>query len=82
MSGDKIQASGKVIREKGNGFFDVEIPTDVGVMIVLCQISGKIRQRDIKILVGDYVDIEIDPYNLKRGIIKFRRKMEDCNKNG
>lgn len=77
MSGDKIQATGKVVKEKGKGFFDVEIPTDVGVMVVLCQISGRIRQNDIRILAGDTVDIEIDPYNLKRGIIKFRRKNEN-----
>jgi len=77
MAGDKIQATGKVIKEKGGGFFDVEVANDVGVSIVLCQLSGRIKQFFIRILAGDIVDIEIDPYNTKRGIIKFRRKLED-----
>ena len=77
MAGDKIQATGKVVKEKGGGFLDVEILNDLGSSIVMCKLSGKMKQFHIRILAGDIVDIEIDPYNTTRGIIKFRRKLED-----
>jgi translation initiation factor IF-1 len=40
---------------------------------VLGVISGKMRQHNIKILMGDRVDIEFTPYDLTRGRI-VRRK--------
>jgi len=37
-------------------------------------ISGKIRKNNIKIMVGDTVDIEMTPYDLERGRIVYRYK--------
>ena len=36
-------------------------------------ISGKMRQHDIKILLGDIVEIEFSPYDLTKGRIVRRR---------
>lgn len=36
-------------------------------------ISGKMRQHNIKILLGDTVEIEFSPYDLTRGRITRRR---------
>jgi translation initiation factor IF-1 len=36
-------------------------------------ISGKMRQHDIKILLGDVVEIEFSPYDLTKGRIVRRR---------
>ena len=34
--------------------------------------SGKIRQNKIKILEGDIVTVEVTPYDLEKGRIKYR----------
>ena len=39
---------------------------------VIGYISGKMRQHDIKILLGDTVSIEFSPYDLSRGRIVRR----------
>ena len=36
-------------------------------------ISGKMRQHNIKILLGDTVEVEFSPYDLTRGRITRRR---------
>lgn len=41
--------------------------------VVLGVISGKMRQHNIKILLGDRVEIEFSPYDLTRGRITRRR---------
>ena len=41
--------------------------------IVMGVISGKMRKNNIKILLGDRVEIEFSPYDLTRGRITRRR---------
>lgn len=41
---------------------------------VVCTISGKIRTHFIRVNPDDKVQIEISPYDLKRGRIKYRYK--------
>ncbi len=52
--------------------FDVEV-IDNGA-IVHCTISGKIRTNYIRIVAGDYVLVEVSPYDLSKGRITFRFK--------
>ena len=40
--------------------------------IVTATISGKIRKNNINILKDDRVDVEITPYDLKKGRIVYR----------
>lgn len=42
--------------------------------IILATLSGRLRQNNIRILLGDSVDIEMSPYDLKRGRIVYRNK--------
>ena len=42
--------------------------------IVLATISGRLRKNNIRILLGDSVDIEMSPYDLSRGRIVYRNK--------
>jgi translation initiation factor IF-1 len=42
--------------------------------IILATISGRLRQNNIRILLGDSVDIEMSPYDLNRGRITYRNK--------
>ena len=41
--------------------------------VVLGVISGKMRQHNIKVMLGDRVEIEFSPYDLSRGRITRRR---------
>lgn len=65
-----ITVEGKVIRAKPNATFDVELAN--GHMIE-AHISGKIRKHFIKILPDDKVEVELSPYDLKRGRITLRK---------
>ncbi len=42
--------------------------------------SGKIRQRNIRILLGDRVKVELTPYDLERGRIIYRYKRGELRK--
>ena len=41
---------------------------------ILATISGRLRQNNIMISMGDSVDIEMSPYDLNRGRIVYRNK--------
>ena len=41
--------------------------------VVLGVISGKMRQHNIKVMLGDRVEIEFSPYDLTRGRITRRK---------
>ena len=41
--------------------------------VVLGHLAGKMRTNNIKVLLGDRVDIEFSPYDLTRGRIVRRR---------
>lgn len=68
---DCIKMTGTVIQDKSNSIFDVEL--DNG-MTITATLSGKIRMNNIRILVGDKVDVELSMYDLTRGRITFRHK--------
>ena len=40
---------------------------------VLASLSGRMRQNNIKVLLGDIVELEFSPYDLTRGRITRRR---------
>ena len=65
-----IEIEGSVVEALPNAMFRVEL--DNGHK-VLAHISGKMRQHEIRILMGDRVDVEMTPYDLARGRI-VRRK--------
>jgi translation initiation factor IF-1 len=67
-----IIQSGEVIEALGNSNFKVELENE---HIVMCIISGKIRKNNIRILVGDKVEIEMSPYDLSKGRISRRHKL-------
>ena len=41
--------------------------------LVLANLSGRMRQNNIKVLMGDVVEMEFSPYDLTRGRITRRR---------
>lgn len=67
---DMLKLEGKVVDVLPNATFKVQLENG---MTVLSYASGKMRQNDIRILLGDKVDIEVTPYDITRGRI-VRRK--------
>ena len=62
---------GQVVEILPNATFRVRV--DETEAVVLGVISGKMRQHNIKILLGDRVEIEFSPYDVTRGRITRRR---------
>ena len=65
-----LRMDGKVIDVLPNAVFRVILNSG---QTVTGYISGKMRQHDIKILLGDTVEIEFSPYDLTKGRIVRRR---------
>lgn len=66
---DVIKVQGEVIDVLPNATFKVKLETGNHV---LGHISGRMRQNDIKILLGDSVEIDMSPYDLTKGRIVRR----------
>jgi len=72
MAKDVLEIDGIVKEALPNAMFKVELE---GLnKEVLCHISGKIRMNYIKIVPGDKVKVELNPYSLDKGRITYRYK--------
>lgn len=74
MAGEKLEFDGVVASARGNGMFLVTLKPEDGGNNVLCRLSGKIRQNNIKVLEQDRVKIEVSPYDLSKGVIVYRTR--------
>jgi translation initiation factor IF-1 len=43
-------------------------------MVVLAHLCGKMRMKNIRVLVGDQVTVEMSPYDLSKARITYRQK--------
>ena len=68
---DVIEIEGTVVEKLPNAMFKVKLENGHEV---LAHISGKLRMNYIKILPGDKVTLELSPYDLTKGRIKWREK--------
>ena len=68
---DVIEVLGIVSESLPNTMFKVKLENGHEV---LAHISGKLRMNYIKILPGDKVKLELSPYDLTKGRIKWRAK--------
>ena len=66
-----IELKGRVVESLPNTMFRDEL--DNGITI-LCNIAGKLRINNIRIMVGDYVKVEMSPYDMTKGRISYRFK--------
>ena len=66
-----IELDGVVKEVLPNTLFRVEVE---GGRLVLCHLSGKMRIHFIKILPGDRVRIEMNPYDKEKGRIVYRSR--------
>jgi len=67
---EPIRVKGIVQEALPNTMFRVELENGHEI---LAHISGKMRQRYIRILPGDEVEVEMSPYDFDRGRIVWRR---------
>ena len=66
----RIFKKGRIIESLPNANFKVLLEDGKEI---LCHVAGKLRIHKIKILPGDEVEIEISPYDEKRGRIIKRK---------
>jgi len=72
MAKDVLEIDGIVTDSLPNAMFKVKLENLNKE--ILCHISGKIRMNYIKIVPGDKVKVEINPYSLDKGRITYRYK--------
>lgn len=68
---DLIEFTGKIIELLPNATFRVELENGHQV---IAYTSGRMRKNRIRVLVGDYVKVELTPYDLTKGRLVHRFK--------
>ena len=66
-----LEFTGTVMELLPNAMFRVKLENG---HLLIAVTSGKMRKNRIRILVGDVVIVEMTPYDLTKGRIKFRHK--------
>lgn len=67
-----IKSEGVVVQDLSNGKYKVAL---VGGHEITAYLGGKIRSRNIRVLVGDGVTVEMSAYDLTNGRIVYRKKV-------
>jgi len=67
---DLITLTGKVDEVLPNNTFRVKI--DNMEHMILCYMSGRLKQNKIKVIMGDNVKVEVSTYDLSKGRIVYR----------
>jgi translation initiation factor IF-1 len=70
---DVIELEGTVEEALSNGMFRIRLDNGHEV---LGHLAGRMRRFRIKVLLGDRVRVELSPYDLSRGRITFREKVQ------
>ena len=66
-----LEMTGQVLELLPNAMFRVKLENG---HVIIAHTSGKMRKNRIRVLAGDKVMIEMSPYDLTKGRIKFREK--------
>ena len=74
---EAIRVEGEVKEALPNAVFRVELENGHRV---LAHVSGKMRMHFIRILPGDQVVLELSPYDLTKGRIVYRGRVEDADR--
>lgn len=68
---DTIELDGRVLELLPNMTFVIELENGVKIKAHLC---GKMRMKNIRVLVGDKVKVEMSSYDLTKGRIIYRHR--------
>ena len=66
----EIEVEGTIVQVLAGTMFKVELA--INKQIVLAHISGKMRKRFIRLVVGDRVKMEMSPYDTTKARITYR----------
>ena len=72
-----IKMVGKVVEALPGTKFKVELENG---HTILAHISGRMRKHYIRLVPGDRVEVEMNPYDLTKGRIRFRLRDERPSK--
>lgn len=75
MAKDVLRLNGEVIEALPNTLFRVELENGLKI---LAHLSGKMRLHYIKVLPGDWVAVELTPYDLTKGRVVTRLNAEEA----
>ncbi|MBU6389105.1 translation initiation factor IF-1 [Patescibacteria group bacterium] len=75
MGKDVLSLHGEVTEALPNAMFRVELENG---LVILAHLSGKMRVNYIKVVPGDWVNVELTPYDLSKGRITTRLKPEEA----
>ncbi len=64
-----IKLTGKVVEALPNTQFRVELENGHNI---IAHMSGRMRKNYIRLVPGDRVEVELTPYDLSKGRIRFR----------
>ena len=68
---DLIRMSGTVDEVLPSAMFRVKLEN---AHTIVATLGGKLRQNNIRILLGDSVEVEMSPYDMNRGRVVYRSK--------
>ena len=68
---DIIKMKGQITEVLPNALFRVNLENDIAI---IGHISGKMRKNNINVLLGDFVEVEMTPYDVSKGRISYRYK--------
>ncbi len=71
---EALRLHGEVLEALPNALFRVQLETGTGI---LAHLSGKMRLHYIKVLPGDWVTVELTPYDLTKGRVVTRLRPEE-----
>ncbi len=69
---DLVTVTGKISDIAGGGTYHILLQNGVNIKARLC---GKMKKFNIKVVVGDSVDVGISPYDPTHGLITHRHKV-------
>lgn len=70
---DLIAVNGRISDMSGGGVYHIALENGVNVKARLC---GKMKKFNIKVVVGDSVEVSISPYDATHGLITLRHKTQ------
>lgn len=70
---DLLRFSGVVDEVLPNAMFRIILDNEQQSRIT-ATLGGKLRQHNIRVLLGDRVEVEMSPYDLSRGRVVYRAK--------
>jgi translation initiation factor IF-1 len=69
---DIIRVEGRIVDVLPDAKFKVELKGQT--IVLICHLAGKMRKNNIRVLMGDRVDVEMTPYDMSKGRISYRHK--------